>query len=101
YGDQIDKNKQMLGESLNKMVDIGQSFAMANANQFMSDVGISGQGAIPQIANAGLGWLNGLMHQAISGQLGGGTTIQVNSVDEALAAKQTIANKQALRYKGR
>ena len=101
YGDQIDKNKQMLGESLNKMVDIGQSFAMANANQFMSDVGISGQGAIPQIANAGLGWLNGMLSQAITGGLGGGTTIQVNSVDEALAAKQTIANKQALRYKGR
>jgi hypothetical protein len=32
---------------------------------------------------------------------GSGTTINVNSIDEALAAKQTLANKRALQFTNR
>jgi hypothetical protein len=74
---------------------------MANANQFMSDVGMSGSGAIPTIAGLGLDWATGMLGKAISGGMGGGTQIHVNSVDEALAAKQTIDNRKALQYKTR
>lgn len=105
YGDSVDQNTKgtdMLGDSLNKMVGIGKGFAMANANQFMSDLGMSGKGAIPTIANLGLDWASGLLSKAITGGLGGGNTnIQVNSIDEGLAAKQTIQNRKALQYKTR
>jgi hypothetical protein len=104
YGESVDQNAEgnnMLGDSLTKMVDIGKGFAMANANQFMSDLGIGGNGAIPQLANIGLDWASGLLSQAISGGMGGGTTIQVNSIEEGLAAKQNLANKQALQYRTR
>jgi hypothetical protein len=36
-----------LGDSLAKIVDIGKGFATANLKQFQSDIGISGDGAIP------------------------------------------------------
>ena len=101
YGNEIQSNNQMLGQGLNKMLDAGKGFAEANVNQFMSDIGVSGKGAIPQIGNQMIGWgmnmLSGLMNE----RFGGGTTIQVNNVDDALAAKQTIDNKRALQIRGR
>lgn len=101
YGDSLtenDKSQKTMSDTLTKMVDIGKNFAMANVNQFESDLGISGNGAIPTLANIGLDWASGLLGKAITGGLGGGTHIQVNSIDEALAAKQNIANKQALQF---
>ncbi|WP_104183318.1 phage tail protein [Mycobacterium avium] len=91
-----------LGQQFGKMIDIGKSFAMANVSQFEKDVGISGSGAIPQLAEQGLGWLTSTLSNLVTGAFGGGgTTIQVNSVDDALAARQNILNKQALQYAGR
>lgn len=91
-----------LGQQFGKMIDIGKSFAMANVSQFEKDVGISGGGALPTLAEQGIGWLTSTLSNLASGALGGGgTTIQVNSVDDALAARQNILNKQALQYAGR
>ncbi|MDV6975341.1 phage tail protein [Mycobacterium intracellulare] len=91
-----------LGQQFGKMIDIGKSFAMANVSQFEKDVGISGSGALPTLAEQGIGWLTSTLSNLASGAIGGGgTTIQVNSVDDALAARQNILNKQALQYAGR
>jgi hypothetical protein len=102
-----------LAKIMTGTLDIGKNFGMANLQQFESDLGWSGNGAIPQIASAvldwGMGQLNGAITSAIQpvsqGQGQGqaqpaapGVSIHVNSVDEALAARQNIVNKQALQY---
>ena len=93
----------IITESIASMIDGIKGFAMANVNQFQSDLGISGEGALPQIANIGLDWATSTLSNLVSSpfQQGGGTNITVNSVDEALAAKQTIDNKKALQFAGR
>lgn len=88
--------------SLGSILD---TLVKANVSQFESDLGISGKGAIPVIAEQGLAWAGKALSGAVAGMMpgmGGSTTnIQVNSVDEALAAKQNIANKQAMQFAGR
>lgn len=102
--DGTDKTTQMLGQSVNKMVDIGKNFAMANVNQFENDIGISGKGAIPTIANIGLDWATSTLSNMASGLIGGGMGggvqhhIHVNSVPEGLAADQHLKNRQGLTY---
>lgn len=100
YGDEQFDATKVMQEQLAKTVDIGKNFAMANANQMMGDLGIPGGGALSTIADTGLSWATGMLGKAITGGFGG-TTINVNSVDEALAAKQTLANKQALQFQPR
>lgn len=101
------KLQQQLGTQLTKGLDIGKNFAMANVNQFEQDIGISGQGAIPTLANIGINWAQGLANGLISNAVGGGkqsggdTHIHVNSIDEGLAAKKNTENRQALQYAGR
>jgi hypothetical protein len=99
----VEQANNIITDSLAKMIDAAKGFATANVNQFQSDLGISGQGAIPQIANMGLDWATSQLSNALATPFGGGkgTTIQVNSVDEALAAKQTLDNKAALQFTGR
>lgn len=101
YGDEQFDATKVMQEQLAKTVDIGKNFAMANANQMMGDLGIPGGGALSTIADTGLSWATGMIGKAITGGFGGGTTINVNSVDEALAAKQTLANKKALQFQPR
>jgi hypothetical protein len=96
---------QQLAGVLNKSVDIGKNFAMANVKQFESDIGISGNGALPQLADMGLNWMQSMLGNLVTGAMGGGkgggTQIHVNSVDEAFAAKQNLDNKQAHQFAGR
>jgi hypothetical protein len=96
---------QQLAGVLNKSVDIGKNFAMANVKQFESDLGISGNGALPQLADMGLNWMQSMLGNLVTGAMGGGkgggTQIHVNSVDEAFAAKQNLDNKQAHQFAGR
>jgi phage-related protein len=99
YGDQTDKNNKLLSDSVNRTVSIGKNFAQANISQFESDVGISGQGAIPQLAGQGVDFLTTFLSNLMSGGLQ--THIHVNSVDEAMAVKQNTLNKQALQWNGR
>lgn len=103
YGDQQFDIGQQMQDALSKSIDVGKNAAMSNANQFMSDMGLPGGGALTTVADTGLSWATGMLQKAITGGLGGGgnTTIQVNSIDEALAAKQTLVNKQALQFQPR
>ena len=101
YGDSVDENQQRLQSALQQMAGIGQQFATANLKQFQQDLGWSGSGMIPSLIDQGIGFLNGAVSQIMQAGMGGGTTIQVNSVDEAFAAKQTADNRQALKYNRR
>jgi hypothetical protein len=99
YGDSVEENgkgNKLLTDSLDRMVGIGKNFASANINQFEQDLGISGNGAIPTLANMGVDFLSSMLSHLFAGGLQ--TNIQVNSVDEALAARQNIINKQSLQY---
>lgn len=105
YGDEMDSTNeaaQMITKALASMIDAAKGFAMSNIQQFEQDLGISGKGAIPQIAEMGIGWATGLLGNAIDGAFGvGKTEIHVNSVDDALAARQNIINRQAIGIAGR
>lgn len=97
YGEQEEKNSNVLGDNLTKMLDIGTGLGETVVSQHASDLGISGEGAISQLLSQGLGMgsqmLSGLLSKGM-----GSTTIQVNSVDEAVAADKSIAAKKALQY---
>lgn len=100
YGEGLVDQNQLMTDMLGKMTQAGQAFGMANAQQVMSDLGISGQGAIPQLADIGLGFASQMVGQLLKGGMGG-TTIQVNSADEAFATYQRVNNQQALKYNRR
>lgn len=105
--DSMSTAAHLLTSSLAKGLDAAKGFAMTNVSQFEQDLGISGQGAIPQIANWGLNWASTLANQGINSAFGqgpkgqGDVNIHVNSVDEAMAAKQAEMNRRAMTYAGR
>lgn len=74
-------------EQLKTLSEIPMDFGKAVGGQFMSDLGIGGNGAIPAIAGYGLDWAS---------QIGTNLTFNVSSVDEALAVQRNHQNKQAL-----
>jgi hypothetical protein len=92
---------------------MSKGFVMSNVQQLESDLGIGGKGAIPTLANIGMDWATHEMSNMINADFGlgdknkpmkkdsGDTHIHVNSVDEALTAKQTIENRKALQWKDR
>lgn len=105
-----------------KFVGMGTSFLHANESQMFQDLGISGKGAIPTIANSLLDWgsntlgksLDNLiqpqqyMHPSkagvmdnITGKQSGDLHIHVGGTDDALKVKQNAMNKRALQYTGR
>ena len=100
--DSVAQANSIITDQIAKMIDLGKGFVAANANQFMSDLGISGNGAVPTLANMGLDWATGLLSKSLAGAVtGGGTTINVNNVDDAIAAKRNIDNRKALQYRTR
>jgi phage-related protein len=64
-----------------KFATLPQDFAKATGDQFLSDLGIQGNGFIPELFKQGATYI-----------------FQVNSVDEAIQAKQTQQNKEKLQY---
>jgi len=93
------KEDKSAGDYLNDAISAGKDFAMANADQFASDLGISGSGAISQGINEGLNWAMGAMSNLVSSGMGGmGGNIVVNNVDDAVAAKNNQVNKQKKQY---
>ena len=87
---------------LNKAIGAGTSFALANANQFASDLGIGGSGAISQGIDQGISFLTSSLSKLVSGGFGGsGGNIIVNNVDDAVHASNNQINKQKKQFVGR
>lgn len=89
----VDLGLDSSGDTVNKVLSASAGFAEANIKQFTSDLGISGNGAISQLAEMGLDWGK----QAV----GDTFNFQVNSIDEALGAKQRLQAKKALQFVNR
>lgn len=105
---EIEKTAQSIGQSIKDVfdwsdyeqrgIDAGFAFAGANADQFMSDLGISGKGVLSQLAEQGIGF-----GTKLGGQLLGGDTFnfQVANLDDAMAVKNNQLNKRALGVVGK
>ncbi|MGE2717574.1 phage tail protein [Mycolicibacterium litorale] len=96
YGESEEDNAIKLGEQLSKMLDIGKGFAEANVTQLASDLGIGG-GAISGLAGEGVNYLTSMLSGLLTNGMGG-TTINVNSVDEAVATERSMTAKKSLSY---
>ncbi|ALH46786.1 tape measure protein [Mycobacterium phage Manatee] len=85
------------GDYASKGVGLPISFARANAEQAMSDLGIGG-GALTAALGAGLDFGVDALGKLVGGA--GGDTFQFNvtSVDDAIAVKNNEINKKALTY---
>lgn len=100
---QIEKTAQGIGQSVKdafdwsgyaqRGLDAGFAFAGANADQFMSDLGIGGKGLLSQLGEQGL-----KLGTQFAGQALGGSTFnfQVSNVDEAIAIKNNQLNRMSL-----
>lgn len=75
-------------ESIEEIMKLPNSFASATRDQFLSDVGISGNGAIPAVAD----WAMGAASNFI---------FNVSNIDEAMAVQRNQVNKQAQGVVGR
>ncbi|AGK87956.1 tail length tape measure protein [Mycobacterium phage Severus] len=71
-----------------KVYDATKGVVQAPVDQLMGDLGISGNGAIPQLLEQGIA-------------LGEQFIFNVGSMDEAVAGQQTITNKKALQFNRR
>ena len=99
---EADEAQKQQAKYINAAVGAGTDFALANANQFASDIGIGGQGAISQGVDQGISFLTSSISKLVSSGLGGtGGNIVVNNVDDAVAAKQNQTNVQKKRYANR
>lgn len=75
-------------ESIKEIMKLPNSFADATKSQFLQDVGISGNGAIPAVAD----WAMGAASNFI---------FNVSNIDEAMAVQKNQVNKQSLGFVGR
>jgi phage-related protein len=75
-GGKLDQLYKDIGE---KVVNLPTDFAKATGQQFLSDIGISGQGAIPQLLEQGSQFI-----------------FQVANMDTALSAQQTLQRRQGM-----
>ena len=93
----------MLAKLIDDAGAMGKKSVDANISQFMTDLGMSGQGAVPVIARTGIDWLTNIGQNLIKSGMGlsGDTHIHVNNVDDALSAKSSLENRQAMQYVGR
>jgi CII-binding regulator of phage lambda lysogenization HflD len=82
YGEQTEsmtsKMNQFYQDIGKKVVGLPTDFAKNVGGEFMSDLGISGQGAIPNLINEGVNYI-----------------FQVQDMQSALTAQRTLVNKQA------
>lgn len=83
YGEQAEgsasKMDQLYTDIGKKVVGLPQDFAKATGQQFMSDLGISGNGAIPNLLKEGSKYI-----------------FNVSGIGEALTAQQTLQTKQSM-----
>lgn len=97
---QIEKTAQSIGQSIKdafdwsdyeqRGIDAGFAFAGANADQFMSDLGISGKGFISQLGEQGLKLGTQFAGQALT------QNFFTSNVDETIAVKNNQLNRMSL-----
>ncbi|AHY27088.1 tape measure protein [Mycobacterium phage Phantastic] len=85
YSESVGETANQYDEMFNKMLKMPYDFATANATQFLSDIGISGDGALSQALKEGL-------------KFGEQFIFNVGSMDEAIQGQQTIQNKKSLQF---
>ncbi|QFG14935.1 tape measure protein [Mycobacterium phage BogosyJay] len=84
YGSETTDLNTAMGEALGKTLGVPQDFAKATAGQFLSDIGISGNGMISKALTEGVKYI-----------------FNIGSVDEAMSIKDREESKQALTVVGR
>ncbi|AUV61985.1 tail length tape measure protein [Mycobacterium phage SWU2] len=88
YGVQVEDSSKKVDEYVRGMYDAAKGAVTSQQQQLFSDLGISGQGAIPQLIEQGVA-------------MGENFIFNVSSADEAIAIKNNQTNKKALQYKPR
>lgn len=85
YGDQITATESKMDEFYKdigkKVVNFPQDIAKTVGSEFMSDLGMSGDGAIPNLLEQGANYI-----------------FQVMDMDSAIAGQQVVQNRQAQQY---
>ncbi|QGJ90175.1 tape measure protein [Mycobacterium phage SheaKeira] len=84
YGKEAANLNEVLGEAMGKTMGVPVDFAKATAGQFLSDIGIGGNGMISKALTEGVKYI-----------------FQIGSVDEAMSIKDREESKQALTVVGR
>lgn len=97
---QIEKTAQSIGQSIKdafdwsdyaqRGIDAGFAFAGANADQLMSDLGISGKGVLSQLGEQGLKLGTQFAGQALT------QNFFTSNVDETIAVKNNQLNRMSL-----
>jgi hypothetical protein len=86
YGEQVQSTQADYSSQIDTMSKIPYDFAKANANQLMSDLGISGGGLLTTLAGFGM-------------DLGSKFVFNIGSTDQAISMSQTLQRKEAaVRY---
>jgi hypothetical protein len=88
YGGQMSSTAQSYKEQMNSLQQIPFDFATATSNQFMSDLGWSGQGAIPSLMQQGM-------------DFGTNFIFNVANMDDALSGQRVLQNRTAQATLGR
>jgi hypothetical protein len=85
YGEQATESASKLDQFYTdigkKVVGLPTDFAKATGQQFMSDLGISGQGAIPNLLQEGAKYI-----------------FNVSGIGEAMTAQQTLTRRDSLQF---
>ncbi|QGJ88306.1 tape measure protein [Mycobacterium phage DreamTeam1] len=84
YGNNAEDLNTVMGEALGKTMGVPVDFAKATTGQFLSDIGISGNGMISKALTEGVKYV-----------------FNIGSVDEAMSIKDREESKQALTVVGR
>jgi hypothetical protein len=81
YGGQMSSTSQGYQDQIKSLQKMPLDFATANGNQFLSDLGWSGQGAIPSLMQQGLDYASNFV-------------FNVANMDDALSGQRTLQNRQ-------
>lgn len=102
---EIEKTAQGIGQSIKdafdwsdyeqRGIDAGFAFAGANADQFMSDLGISGKGLLSQLGEQGLKFGMDFAGKALGGNV---YNFHTSNVDDTIALRNNQLNRERLGY---
>lgn len=102
---EIEKTAQGIGQSVRdafdwsgyaqRGIDAGFAFAGANADQFMSDLGIGGKGLLSQLGEQGLKFGMDFAGKALGGNV---YNFNTSNVDDTIALRNNQLNRERLGY---